>query len=559
MASELTVRRRTFRTALRRAAVLIQFVLLDLYVLRSSALCQQPSIRPYESEEDAWEALHDGEIEFDDFLELLDLFRNGSDSLTIPNSDWEALPGSDVGYLAPPDSLRIEAAGDPESALSRLDIPIIASVRSGVDADLSSPSGSDGYSIVRLRHAHWRVHLDWEHERENGGRWRRRSVSFTKSGYSAVAGSFEPRWGRGLVVGRRSRVIDGDGITDDVLYPSSGRFNGVWLSSPVNRSSRAQVFWTEIHGEGLIERAAAARIEATVRDHRFASTGLFGGHRFDLDHNVNDPSRSGVTEYSRILGFDYELDTRSRKVLAEFAIDADGASAKAVEAEIRLPAGRFHARAWSYGTGFESPWGGGPGHSDTRAVTLEELEFPFNSRTTGERGFEFTTRVAASGAVALRWDWMSHREEPGAGLEHSGVFRAEIKRPAFRSTPFVRAGIDEDQTKSYSVGNYLWWGPRDREFNLRCEFGTHYDDEVRFFRSGLGAKIQLNRAVRLAPAIRWHDPDLDRPMDGHWYFYFTETIVPIAGAKIEMALAWKHYESHSMNDLVELRVRGLVR
>ena len=154
---------------------------------------------------------------------------------------------------------------------------------------------------------------------------------------------------------------------------------------------------------------------------------------------------------------------------------------------------------------------------------------------------------------------MSHREEPGAALEHSGVFRAEIKRPTFRTTPFVRAQIDEDETESFSLGNYLWWGPDERELNVRLEFGTHYDDEVQFIRAGLGAKLQINPLVRFAPAIRWVDPDLGIPSDGYWYFYFTEAVLPIQGARVEMALVWKKHEVSSKDDLVELRVRGFVR
>ena len=61
------------------------------------AFAQQPDIRPYETEEDLWEALREGEISFDDFLELLDIHRVGVDDVVVPYSDWEGLPGSNAG------------------------------------------------------------------------------------------------------------------------------------------------------------------------------------------------------------------------------------------------------------------------------------------------------------------------------------------------------------------------------------------------------------------------------------------------------------------------------
>lgn len=537
-------------------SVLVQSVLLVLLVLCSSAIAQQPSIRHYESEEDLWEALNDGEIAFDEFTELLDLARSGADSLLTPPSDWEALPGSEAGYLVVPDSTQ-PLTQPPWLPASRVDIPWVSSVRMGIDADLNKPTGSDGYTVVRFQHGDWRSVFDFEHDRDDGGIWRRRSLIWQPKNYSIVLGSFEPRWGRGLVVGRRSRVISGSEVSGDFWQPTRGRFNGIWLATPSNRQISGQLLYSEIRGEEFIDRAVAARLEARLSSHRVGITGLVGGNLYNRSAIPQTVTR--IDGHPRLGGMDYHHAFRRGAILAEIAMDRDGATGKTAELLWRLSHGRFHARMWSYGSSFVSEWGGGPGHGDTRIVDLDQTDETFASRTAGERGFDFTTRVAAAPNVNLRWDWMSHREEPGAKLEHSGVFRVEVKRLTFRTSPFVRAQIDEDETESCSLGNYLWWGPDGRELNLRTEFGTHYDDEVQFVRLGLGAKVQINRVVRFAPAVRWNDPNLDTPSDGYWYLYFTETVLPIDGARIEMALVWKKYEASAKDDLVELRVRGFVR
>ena len=548
MVSDPPVRAIRPRAALPAGLAVLPFLsaLLVLYVLSNSASAQQPSIRPYQTEEDLWEALNDGEITFDDFLELLDLARSGADSLVIPPSDWEALPGSEAGYLVSPDStenLNLEVV---PSATRHARIPVSWSMRGGVDADLDNPTGSDGYSVLRFQGGRFRGILDWSHDDEDGGEWRRRTLVYRDRLLTAQLGTIEPRWGRGLVVGRRSRILSASDLDGSFAHPTRGRFNGIWLASNERRRFSAQALYSDLRNDAISERALAVDGVVYLGQFNLGVSALTGAVEFE----------TSLPRYEeQVLGVHAQYGGGKRALLAEAAVDDHGASSKAVELVWPLSSGRFHARAWSNGAGFVNPWGGGPGHSDTRSIDLDSIDLTFASRIAGERGFDFTTSIAVAPQVNLRWDWMSHREEPGAALEHSGVFRAEIKRPSFRTTPFVRARVDEDETESFSLGNYLWIGPDHRELNVRLEFGTHYVDEVQFVRAGLGVKIQINRVVRLAPALRWTDPNLDIPADGYWYFYFTEVIVPISHARIEMALVWKKYEDSAKDDLVELRVR----
>lgn len=534
----------------------IQTVLLVLFVLCFFSNAQQPSVRPYESEEDLWEALSEGELTFDEFVELLDLARAGDDSLLVPRSDWEALPGSEVGYLGTPDSTK-SLINIPSPTSARLDIPWMSAIRIGVVADLSDPTGSDGYSVVRFQQGDWRGVLDFEHERDDGGTWRRRSLVWRPEKYAVVLGNFEPRWGRGLVVGRRSRVIQTADRAGSLLQPTLGRLDGVFAGANFGSFISAESFVSYQDSDELREFGTGLSLVGTFNNLQVGVSGAASINGLSEEVGKSVVFRDSYS--SRALGASVRMLFGDRTVLSEFAVGDRNSTAKAAEVVWPLSTGRFHARVWSYGTGYINPLGGGPGHSDTREVELADTERSFKSRISGERGFDFTTRMAVSPSMNLRWDWMSHREEPGTNLEHSGVFRAEFEQTTFRTTPFVRARVDEAETESYSIGNYLWWGPDNRELNLRLEFGTHYADEVQFIRVGIGAKLQLNRIVRLAPALRWVDPRLDTPSDGYWYFYFTETVLPVAGARVEMALVWKKYEAGEDDDLVELRVRGFIK
>lgn len=533
-----------------RTGIGVLSVLLTLCVLFASAQAQQLDVRPYETEEDLWEALSEEEIDFEEFLDLLDLARSGGDSLIVPPSDWEALPGSDAGYLATPDSNATIIRRDGPPADRRMNFPYMRLVRSGVDADLSQPTGSDGYSVVRWQSGQVRGVADWEHDRDTGGRWRRRTFVWNAEFVTAQLGSVEPRWGRGLVVGRRSRAITSGDVSGSFWQPTRGRFNGVWAATNSQRRLSFQGLYSNVHGDSLVESFGAFRAESRLGPQEVGLSLSSGAYRRDGEVRWTNDRRA--------IGADVHLRSGKREVLAEFAIQNQGASAKAVELLWPLAHGRFHARAWSYGREYTNPWGGGPGHRDTREVAIENTDRTFRSRTAGERGFDFSTRIAVASDVNLRWDWMSHRETPGAILEHSGVFRAEFKRRLWRLTPFLRGRIDEDKTESFSIGNYAWLGPKHRELNLRCEVGRHNSAETQFVRAGLGVNVQIHHSVMLAPAIRWVDPNLDRPGDAYWYLYFRERLVPMPGAKLEIALVWKKFEQSAKADPVELRVRLLV-
>jgi hypothetical protein len=531
-------------------------VVLALSVLAPSAAAQQPDIRPYESEEDLWEALDQGEISFDDFLDLLELVRGGTDTLTNPPSDWEALPGSDAGYLAA-DSSQPITQPRPAAVTERVDLPLLTSWRCGINADLNEPAGCDGYTVVRWQSGAFRGLFDWEYDRDEGGRWRRRTLIWQTRRVTMQLGNLEPRWGRGLVVGRRSRIVRSVDRSGSFWQPTLGRHDGIAASIALAPSVRGDGFLSFLESDSLTEWSGGTQL-------RWSRKSMDVGLNWASSVNgIEEPEAEGFVLSSahveNVYGAHARLWHGPRQLLAEFAINNRGVSAKAVELLWPLQRGRFHARLWSYGDGFTNPLGGGPGNSDTRVVGLESRNRAFSSRTAGERGFDFSTRLDVAPTVRLRWDWMTHREAPGEKLEHDGVFRAEVQRDNLRLTPFIRARIDEDESETYSLGNYLWWGTERRRLNLRAEYGRHYSHEAPFVRAGAGLEWRIRRLVRLAPAIRWTDPDLDQPGDGYWCFYFTETVIPAAGLKFEAALVWKKYEAPNANDPVELRLRLALR
>jgi hypothetical protein len=520
-----------------------------MLLFAANVLAQQPDVRPYQTEEDLWEALNEDEISFEEFLDLLELHRLGADGTLVPSEDWEQLPGSDAGYLTSPDSAElITETVPPQTVHVAEGIPIRYSLRSGYDADLSGDADGEGYSIARLEYGQWRGLFDWEHDGADG-RWRRRTLAWSDHGLSAQVGSIEPRWGRGLVVGRRSRFLGSTSsraLDGSVLWPTRSRFNGVWLASEETRIVSGSLLYSDIRNGDWVDRVVAAQVAGRHDMWRIGFNALSGV--------IDD--RAGTNEFSRqVAGGHVQFGDNARAILAELAMTNDGRSARAAEMLWPLRQGRVHAQAWAYNAGFVNPWGGGPAHSDGESIILDGINESYTSRTSGERGFSIDTRVRPAMRWLVRWEWMTHKESRDGPLIHHWTVRVQHRISDVSLTPYARGKSIDREPDLYAVGAYSTIGKSDRRGDIRFEYGRHHVDADPFIRAGAGIRWRLHRQIVMSPSVRWVDPDLDTPGDAYWYLYFTETVLPVGLGRIEAALVWQRFESHLREDRVELRMR----
>ena len=525
--------------------------LLVNLVFGLTAFAQQPDTRQYDSEEDLWEALREGEITHDEYLDLLETARLGYEDALVPSSDWEGLPGSEAGYLTGPDTT--ERIAVPAERATRNSRGMRWSWRTGYNGGLTTRSTGDGYTTVRFRSPTLAGLLDWRHDGTRG-QLQRRVVEWRGRHVRLQAGNVEPRFGRGLVVGRRSRLIGSSSANrpdGDWWQPTRSRFNGLWLSIGQNGGFSGEVVVSDIRSNNLTERMATAQLTAGIGLMRIGLTALAGEIR-------RRDSAAVMTE--RVAGGHVRVGRDGHEFLAEIAAEHGGATARAAEALWRFEGGRFHARAWSYSPAFLNPWSGGPGHSDTRKVLLDAIGESYISRTIGERGFSLATRIdpqqkLLGGEAGARWEWMTHSEAPNEPLQHSWAIRLHWKRGRLTLRPFGRGATDENRISRYGFGSSADIGTPDRHLSARIESGRHNVGRTRYLRTSLGVKWRLNEVVRLAPTVRWVDPDLDRPGDGYWYLYFTEAILPLSVVRIDAVLVWQRYEQRGRGDGIEMRLR----
>lgn len=536
--------------AFERARSVSVAVALAIVLFAAPTSAQQPSVRPYESEEDLWEALHEGEITQAEYDELLELLRLGTDNEFVPASDLEHLPGSGAGYLSPGDSAQSHFGI--AKFWSDIDDHVSMNLRNGFDGRLSSSPDNDGYTTGRIQGTSWKALFNWRQD-DRGGQWQRRVIELQSHGMTVQAGNVEPRWGRGLVVGRRSRLLGSSASTrpgGDFVQPALSRFNGVWIRSRENQSVAIDLLGSDIRSDNLKERMAGAQV-------RFARSSLSVGVAA-LTGTIARTDSSGLFA-RRVVGTHVHLGSNNREILAEIATADYGASAKAVEAQWAFSRGQFHGRAWSYATDFVNPWGGGPSNSDGTPIELSEIDESYTSRTSGERGFDLSTRLSpaslAGGKATARWDWMTHRETPNEPLQHTWTVEIRWRKSNIMIRPFARGELEEDTRERLAFGFYSDIGPTEQRVSLRFEAGQHNADEDRYVRTGAGGRYRLNQRVLIKPEFRWVDPDLELSADGYWYFYMTEIVEPSESWHVEAALVYQRYENRGREDVVELRLR----
>ncbi len=374
-------------------AILILLIMLSLTV---NAAAQQPWVRVFESEDDLWEAWHAGEITTEQRDRLLDLFRTGIDSVYQPMSDLAALPGFHPDGDFPEDSSRITSRPWWES----ISIPDLGAptVRTGTSQSLRGGAADDRYAVLRWRSPYVSIllHNEWPAKQEIEFRRRTITVRDRSQRFSITAGNFEPRFGQGLIVGRRSRVLGRTVVTvlpGSFLQPRLGRYNGLYARINSTGGVRGDLFVSRIAGDAFGEDILGGQLGGTPLIGLQLGVAFMGARLRSEATGLRCDQWGGSAWWAAEMGTSY--------LQGEFAIDDHRAVSAAAQYDQPVGTGEFSFLAWTYDPEFDLVSSGGPGHPRSNEMQLLEEELTFRSRTAGEQGLFFRSRMPVHERVRL--------------------------------------------------------------------------------------------------------------------------------------------------------------
>jgi len=519
------------------------------------ARTQQVWIRAYENEEDLWESYTDGEITLEQYLRLVGLFQSGADSLFQPFSDIDELPGGQ-------DSITTSAKMAQGPGIDRKEFgpsPSFSSgkvaLRWGYTLPLQETSGEQGYAVCRWSTERWTFFVDGRTGPGVADGCRRRGLAINLPGGKTriTFGNYEPRFGLGLVVGRRDRLL---GRTPDhrlsgsVWQPQYSLYNGLQFEQRFKTNTKVTVCGSRIESDSCREDIIAGELFwagvgpgiALGLSGVWAAVSSPGGNRRYAQEGAGLSLSSVGTRYD---------------VSAEVARSHRGANAAAIKMSGPMGNGRYGLTLWAYDPDYVLLSSGGPGHPGRHPVMTITQELDFYSRTAGEQGLLITTHTPAGSRTTLESALEIYNDRAAGTKNIEGKLGARISLPGQTILSGYLRG--RDRRGRGVVENRLYYGvlgrmrmARSVATSWRCEYGT---GDVQSLRLELSGIIAVNSHVQLNPRWRYVDPDLSKPRDGYYYCYLTEGVAVAKDCRLELVAVLRQNEDATKDRYADVRIR----
>ena len=542
------------------ASFVFSFILVTL-ILTFSSQAQQVSSEIYETEEDLQEGLESGALTLDQYLELLDLIQ----AKLIPTSE-EAdklffVPGVSTGDVS-----QIQTKEKKDVLLNQRTIPFLSESErrkprlSGKFVwrfyeELQDGDKTNNYlklEIANKKKMIWR--MDADKKADQDFRIRKRSLEFSYPKYSTqvIAGNFDKKIGLGLNIGYHPHFEYNSSSDlkskDSFLYPTLGRYNGIYAESRLDFFS-ILIFYSK-NKRGTIQD------QITAFDLNFLTTGIKVGLCVSEGKLKNTENKSSFKDDCRSLHFDWKL--KSIKLSGEYALLSNKKSGRALDFFSRAKPYRVDFSWWDYDDEFVHPFGGGLSNPDYETIYLEEIDYDYRSRQAGEEGIFFKSRYELFGRLNLNFSytqWTERKNLPqklkfklGFGYSVSKSFSFLIYQ-LWTDYDLEIKGIDR---KVSSVNLFL--SPR-KNFDLRFIANYKTREKKNYGDFQLKARTQMISPFDFTLWLKYNDSDFSKSSDGYFSFHVQERLRFFENYFVSAEYMTKFYQDKDKIDTRAVRVR----
>jgi hypothetical protein len=539
----------------------IFFLIFLTYISAIFLQAQEISSEIYETEEDLREGLESGALTLDQYLELLDLIQGK----VKPNSEEAGklffVPGVSTGDVS-----RIQTEEKKDVLLNQRTSPFLS------DSERREPrlsgrlvwrfyeefQGSEETdSYLRLEIANkdnfiWRMEGDKTTDRDF--RIRKRSLTFFHPRYRSqvIVGNFDKKIGLGLNVGYHPRFAyssSSDPKTkDSFLYPTLGRYNGIFAESKVDLFSFL-AFYSNNKKEEIEDEIAAF-------DLNFLARGLKIGLCVSEGKLKNIQNKGAFKDDCRSLHFDWRL--KSIKLSGEYALLSNRKSGRALDFYSRRKPYRVEFSWWSYDEGFVHPFGGGLSNPDYETTYLEEIDYDYRSRQAGERGIFFKSRYELFDRLNLNCSYTQWRET--RDLPQKMKFKVGFGYDVSKDVSFVIYQLFTDydlrikgiDRKVSSVNLFL---SLLRNLDLRFIANYRTREKKNYGDFQLKTRTQMLSLLDCTLWLKYNDSDFSESSDGYFSFHVQERLRFFGNYSVSAEYVTKLYQDKDKIDTRAVRVR----
>ncbi|MCI0532475.1 MAG: hypothetical protein L0Y74_11125 [candidate division Zixibacteria bacterium] len=523
-----------------------------------AGICAAQFISPeiYQTEEDLLEGLQTGQLTYDQYLELLDLIQSKSDLALGDSMNTQLIP--DVDYLdLDSASYDLREAMDeflPEQLSEENEIQnrVILQHRQYIS------QSTQPQTYLRLESENrqsWNFNLEGDAV-DGQNRIKRRSLNFFASRqWEIQLGNFQPRYGLGVNVGRRTYLnLSSDQTLESensLLFPYLSRYNGVlvrhqtgvWNSSGFYSHNRFGKFKDQVWGGQLALDKKNLELAAILSY-----------------QSISEKESQYISRGASIHG---NLKLKYLQLSSELALTGDSQKGGIVRALVsRAKKYSLQLSFWSYSRDFIHPISGGNALPDYRSVELGDLDLIFRSRQAGETGVYFFSSVWTSSQSRLELAYQQWRDGESFLNKNKARLGWGIWVRKNLEVRIKQYWEDEDLGSSSPyrnttalVGTFLF-SP-----TTRIQLRLYYRDEALITKSKDSAWEEvilyfpyqnwLSTKIR----VRYRDPEFSAGSDSYWSFHFTELIKLNSRFSVRADFVSRNYRDDLSQDWESLKVR----
>ena len=510
----------------------------------------------YQTEEDLLEGLQNGDLTFDQYLELLDLMRQREILGELDSQLVVEIPDLDYSGMDTADNETQQRLGEyVQTALARKKESkgkVVLQHRQRI----SEKSQPESYFRMRAGNGgSWNFFLESENE-ENENHIKRRAVEFNRTNnWNIVLGNFNPRYGLGVNVGYRTYLNFSSENSlkseNTFLFPFWTRYNGIF-SSYQRRNHSVSGFYSQNRFGSYKDQVWAGEINLRWR-HLLVSP-IF---------SYQEISSGGSKFISKAGSFFAKIIGEEGEVGGELVVTNQREGGGVVEA-FWQPKGKFTTQLlfWSYSRDFLHPVSGGKALPDYRLMELENLDLEHRSRQAGETGFYFSNLVRFNPRTRLdiayqQWkDGNSYfnKNKARIGIGHWFKRNLEVRLKQYWEDDNLAASFSERNTSTL-VGTYLFTEKTKLQVRLNYRSSAIEGQNVNSIWEEVIFYFPVKKSLTSRLRVRYRDEDISSGENSSWDVYIGENVLLLEKLALLVEFVSKEYEDFDREDLQVVRVR----
>ena len=504
------------------------------------------------------DGVNQGELTFDQYLELLDLMRRKIDLSSVDSQEVSQIPDAQLSDVK--DSAENNLEQEKLSAFIKPSAKNDKEFQGELVWQFQQRFSEDKFTknyfdLNTTLNRNLSFNLEAQNETDQT-QIRRRSLQYflPAKNLNIILGNFQKKLGKGVNIGYRSYLNFTSTSTlsapNTLIFPLFTRYNGIFINhqndifnpSVLYSENRFGVFKDQIVGGELLFKFSKFKVGPILSWQRIS----------DKRYRFQNSCASIFGEYQE----------RKFNLSGEAAFLSGGGKGGVGEFYVRQARYSLRGILWSYSDDFIYPPGGGNSNPDYESIDLENLNLSFRSRQSGENGIYLYSTIKITPRFFTEGAFNQWRD--GGSLINKNKLRLGIRYlfiPKFSGKllnyheDFNLDGAGEKVNTTRFVGRYEF--KDDLDLQLRVSYKRK--DEV-IEKTDLGdvqviARFPLFKNSLVKFGIKYSDSDFSRSKDSRLDFYLEERLKLNQNLFLLAQYVSKNYSDDERLDVQNLRIR----